>query len=105
MKTKAQKNINNKPPVPLELELNKLEATYGPLAMGTAMRNRLKKPGRRPERSLKTKLAVWTLVEERSRQAGTSISEACRYAASHLVICDMNEFVGSLSSSRETIER
>jgi hypothetical protein len=105
MKTKAQKNMSDRPPGSLELALDKLEATYGPLAIDTAIRNRLTKPGRRPERSIKTKLAVWSLVEERSRQTNTSISTACRYAAAHWVICDMNEFVGSLHSSRDTIAR
>lgn len=105
MKTKAEKNVTDKPPVSLDLALDKLEAAYGPLALDTAMRNRLAKPGRRRERNLKTKLAIWSLVEERSRLTGTSISEACRYAASHWSICDMNEFVGSLRSSPDTIKR
>src|ERR1700743_3827513 len=105
MKTKAQKNSSYKPPGSLDLALDKLEATYGPLALDTAMRNRLTKPGRRPERSLKTKLAVWSLIEERSRLTNTSISAACRYAALHWVICDMYGFVGGLVAPPETIKR
>ena len=105
MKTKAQKNMTNRPPGSLGLAFDKLQAIYGPLAFDTEMRNRLTKPGRRLERSLKTKLAVWSLIEERSRLTNTSISSVCRYAAANWVICDMNEFVGSLESSHDTIKR
>jgi hypothetical protein len=104
MKTKVQKNGSYRPPGSLGLAFDKLEAIYGPLAFDTEMRSRLTKPGRRPERSLKTKLAVWSLIEERARRTNTSISAACRYAASNWVICDMNELVGGLSASPEKIK-
>lgn len=104
MKTKALKTVT-KPPSYLETALDELEEKFGPLALGVAMRNRLKHRGRRKERSLKTKLHVWSMLEERSRQHKESIDAACRFAAKHWVICDMNEFVGQLSATKEAIER
>jgi hypothetical protein len=82
MKTKARK-IVAKPPGPLEVALDKLQLTYGPLALDTAMRNRLRPRGRRPERSVKTKLMVWSLVEEWSRRHKKPIFATCHFAASH----------------------
>lgn len=104
MKTKARK-IAVQPPGSLELAVDKLQLAYGPLALDTVMRNRLRHRGRRLERSVKTKLMVWSLVEEWSRRHKRSISEACHFAASHWVICDMNEFVGGLVAPPEAIER
>jgi len=52
MKTKARK-IVAKPPGALEVALDKLQLTYGPLALDTAMRNRLRHRGRRPDAASK----------------------------------------------------
>jgi|SRR5882724_1030374 len=104
MKSKNDKT-DPEPPVALQLELQNLRKSFGPLAFDVAVEQLQSTRGRRRERSTDTILAVRLLIDIYRRTTDARISDATRYAAKHWIINDMKGFVGAMSSSRDVIKR